>query len=65
MMPSRRFARIAAALALRRHAGLKAGLVDGDVVTAQDVLGHVDGEAVRVVQLEGDLTGKHRLPRTL
>src|SRR6185436_14292093 len=47
-------ARIATALALRIHIGFEAGFVDGHAVAAQDVLRHVEREAVGVVELESD-----------
>src|SRR5690606_18174194 len=44
----------AGALTLLLHGGVEAGLVDRDAVLAADERGEVGGEAVGVVELEGD-----------
>src|SRR5215813_9287134 len=58
---ARRLARLARAPALLLHAGVEACVVDVDVRVAQDVLGHVEREAVGVVELEGDVAGQRGL----
>ena len=50
-----------ARVALLVHRGVEAGLVEREAAPAQDVLGEVDREAERVVELEDDLAGQRAL----
>ena len=48
----------AGSLALARHGGIETGLRDAAALGTQRILGQVEGKAVGIVKLEGDLAGK-------
>ena len=54
-------ARFAAARALLFHEFFKAGLVDVDIFTAQNVFGQIERKAVGVVKAKGDIAGEGAL----